>query len=173
MNKFLDRIYNSSSLYELCGFIVNRYALREALDRSSEVRDLREAFQTGAVTAQEIRNFVSNILFNLKYGEIFEGDLFLAAVSVALEQFPHNFAEEFVHELASLSLVELPISIDIAKISQDVRLKLIKNHSKTIILSTAVSGSYGAEYFSSAKPVSEDDSWKDINIYDGFPHATT
>ena len=80
------------------GFISTPEALRHVLARSPEVRDIRNGLRQGGITEGAIRDFVSSVMRDFRVGQHFEHEMALAALAVALERRPTDFAEEFLVE---------------------------------------------------------------------------
>jgi hypothetical protein len=115
------------------GVVSNPRALHWALSRSSEVRDVRAALNSGAITEVSIQRFAAELLGKLTYGELFPFDIALATLAVVLEIRAGSFAEEFIFDLARLELAELPMSIRVARQSAHRQLAIAGNKSRTII----------------------------------------
>lgn len=116
-------------------FISNPRAVHGALQRSEEVRDLRSALRSGEITDETLRSFTAELLSHLEEGRLFEHELALAAIAVALETRSTAFAEEYVLDLARLELAELPAAIRVAREACRERLKLPGNTTKVVTLS--------------------------------------
>jgi hypothetical protein len=97
------------------GFIATPPALRRALQRSGEVRAVRDGLNSGEITENTIRDFANNLLSNLRRGEPFEFEPTIAALAVVLEQRASPFADEFLTDLANLKLAEMKMSIRVAR----------------------------------------------------------
>lgn len=85
------------------------------------VLKVREAYKNGELTSDEIRQHVDVLLDEFKTGIQFEGDETLAAISVALEPIRDKFTTEYIDDLASLHVNEMPISPRVARICQENR----------------------------------------------------
>ncbi len=97
------------------GFHSNPAVLRRRLARMPEVPAVREALQQGAITEETIRRFVSHLMEDFVRGEHFAHEDALAAVAVALETRPTNFADKFLRDLAQLKLAEMSLCIRVAR----------------------------------------------------------
>jgi hypothetical protein len=97
------------------GFLSTPRSLRQFLTRSREVLAVREALRQGAISEDAIRRFVSSLMADFRRGERFPHELALAALAVALETRPSDFAEEFVQDLARLDLEELSLCVRVAR----------------------------------------------------------
>jgi hypothetical protein len=100
---------------DAAGFILPPAAMRSRLARLPAVRNIRTAIRHGEITQSVIQEFVSQQTAQYKKGEQLPGDLAIAAIGVALERLVTEFAEEYLHDLARLSLAEMPISIRVAR----------------------------------------------------------
>lgn len=103
------------------GFHSNPAALRRRLARMGEVAAIREALQQGAISEQTIRRFVSHLVEDFTSGEHFVHEDALAALCVALERRPTDFAEEFLHDLSRLRLAEMSLCIRVSRECQKHR----------------------------------------------------
>jgi len=97
------------------GFLSTPCALRRFLHRSEEVAATRRALREGAIADDTIREFVSLLMRDLRYGERFPHELPLAALAVALELRPTDFAEELLRDLSALRLAEMGLCIRVAR----------------------------------------------------------
>lgn len=91
-------------------------ALRIFLQQREEVRDLREALRSNRVTPTHITEFVEELLQSFRKGEKFEDELALAAIAVSLENYSVQFAEEYIQDLANLSIKEMPLAPRVARL---------------------------------------------------------
>lgn len=79
---------------------------------------MRKALGTGEVLEKEIRDFANCLLRDFRPGVLFEHDIALAAVAVALSRdWNTPFAEEYIIDLAKLKNPEMRRSIAIARIA--------------------------------------------------------
>jgi|GEM_PF-2087532 len=106
------------------GFVATAPALRRLLLRTPEVRALRQALISGALTERRIQAFVRSLLSTLRSGVPMQHDLALAALAVALEKRGTAFAGEYLHTLASLQAAEMSMSIRVARESLKSRTSL-------------------------------------------------
>ncbi len=105
-------------------------ALRRLLLRSQIVHDIRESLRQGSITEDSIREFVSSLMKGFHVGARFEHEMALAALAVALERRPTDFAEEFLLDLAKLKLAEMPLCIRVARECLKHRMTTTQNTSK-------------------------------------------
>jgi hypothetical protein len=97
------------------GFLATPRSLRQFLAGSKEVLAVREALRQGAISENAIRRFVSSLMADFHRQERFSHELALAALAVAMETRPTNFAEEYVQDLARLDLEELSLCVRVAR----------------------------------------------------------
>lgn len=109
------------------GLLGNPRALQSALARSRQVSRIRDALANGEIDEDALRLFVGELLRELKIGTLFPYDVSLAALAVAIQSRPTAFAEEFLRSLAALKLVEMPMSIRVAREAMKVNQRLPKN----------------------------------------------
>lgn len=113
------------------GFLSTAAPLRRFLVKRSEVAAIRQALAQGAITDDVLRRFVSGLMSDLRPGERFAHELTLAALAVALESRATDFAEEFLHDLASLRVAEMGLCIRVARECLKRRTSLINNRSRS------------------------------------------
>ena len=120
------------------GFHSNPAAVRRRLARMPEVAAIREALKQGAITEETIRRFVSHLTSDFVRGEHFAHEDALAAICVALEAQPTDFADEFLHDLARLKLAELSLAIRVARECVDRRVGVANRTDRTLNLPLGV-----------------------------------
>lgn len=113
-------------------FISNPRAVHRALQRSEDVKKLRSALGSGEVTERSLREFCADLLRDLKYGSRFPHEFAIAAMAVAIENWPTPFADEFITDLGKLELRELPIAIRVAREARREFLRLPGNKTKMV-----------------------------------------
>jgi len=123
----LRELRDAISLQELGIATQNPAALVSSLNRSTEVKSIRDSYRSGSITESNIRTVVNELLMSLRIGERFSGELFLAAVAVALTPFMDRFTAEYIDDLANLKLRELFIASAVAKRCKAVRMTMPKN----------------------------------------------
>jgi hypothetical protein len=111
----LQRIKSDDFVFSL-GYELPPKAMRKILLRTQECAELRKAYWSGSLTESVLRQYIQNLMSNMRVGERFPFDIVLALIAVGLEQFNTEFAEEYLSDLASLELAELPVSIGVAKV---------------------------------------------------------
>jgi hypothetical protein len=97
----------SEEFNDAVGFVLPPPALRQQLRAMKEVQRLRTVLESGDLSEETLRDFVSSLMRELRQGERFPHELALAALAVVLESRPTAFAEEFLHGLARLQLAEM------------------------------------------------------------------
>ncbi len=116
---------------ESLGFVLPPRAMRIALQRSRTVQQIAKAVRRGEISEQNIRAFVHLLTSEYQEGKGLPGDLAFAALAVALEQVPTDYAEELLCDLARLRLVEMMTSIRVARECLKNRYLLPKNEVRT------------------------------------------
>ncbi len=105
----------SQEFEDSVGPLVIPSVLRKVLQGHALVRQIADAFQTGTVTEQNLRDFIDTALGQLRRGEPLPCDLALASIAVAIERSPSSFATEFITGLAELGILEMQQSVLMAK----------------------------------------------------------
>ncbi|MGA3122614.1 MAG: hypothetical protein ABSF69_17755 [Polyangiaceae bacterium] len=105
----------SQEFEDAVGPLLPPAVLRMVLLKNLLVNKIADAFQTGTVTKQNLRDFIRSEVAELRRGEPLSHDLALAALAVALEGSPSSFASEFISGLATLDIVEMQQSVFMAK----------------------------------------------------------
>lgn len=111
----------SESLETASSSISTAEGLRDFLSRRLEVLELRRTLATGGIVIDDVRNFVQHLLQDFRPNEKFAGDYILAAIAVALESFPGAFADEYLSDLASLHIREMPLAPRVARLAVQQR----------------------------------------------------
>lgn len=114
MNKFLAALASDEFVIEI-GFLLPPVALRRRLGRSRAVGEVARAVREGAITEAEVRAFTDSVAAEFRPGFLLPGELTLAAVAVALECCPQEFAEHYLCNLAQLRLSELGTAVRVAR----------------------------------------------------------
>jgi hypothetical protein len=145
--KLLEQL-KSESFAVAVGFLLPSPALRHVLKHQSEVQEIEDALNAGAMSDETIRAFVSRCMSELRRGERFPYDLALAALAVVLEYRPTVFAEEYLHDLSRLKLAEMGSSIRVAQECLRHRAAMIDNkishfHFRSPPLRTVGNGTLG------------------------------
>jgi hypothetical protein len=97
------------------GFELPPPALRLRLRSTPEAQAIVEALQSGELTEDAVREFVTALLGDLQKGKRFANDLALATLAVVLEPCATDFAEEYLRDLSRLRLAEMGLSSRIAR----------------------------------------------------------
>ncbi len=112
------------------GLLPTPSSLRRLLNRTKEVAEIRESLKQEAITDDTLRRFVSSLLQDFRRGERFVHELALAALAVAVERRPTDFAEEYLHDLARLQLGEISMAIRVARECLKHRIRVAETSSK-------------------------------------------
>ena len=97
------------------GFLLPPRALRSQLQARQEVQDVIAALVNGGLKEHTVREFVTSLMGDFQNGERLPHDLTLAALAVALETRPTEFAREYLQDLADLDVAEMSSSIHVAR----------------------------------------------------------
>lgn len=100
-------------------------ALRAFLQVRPEIVSLRRAINTGEVTWTDIKGYVSELIRSFCAGKKFVDEISLAAIAVTVETLPGTFAEEYLEDLASLQIQELPLATRVARLCLSGRRKVV------------------------------------------------
>jgi len=130
MNKLENLL--TEEFTESIGFYSTSKGLYRALCRNQFVDELAEAIQTGEVSQNEIRSFVSRISNSFTRGSRFPHESCLAAICVAMEDMPNSFSEEFLIDLARVNVTELPYSSKLAAICAGNLFRLPKTFDSVV-----------------------------------------
>lgn len=122
------------------GFVGTPWAVHQVLSRTPQVHAIRQGLRQGAITEETIRRFVARVLSDLRRGERFAHELALAALAVALQTRPTDFAEEFLHDLSRLQLAEMSLCIRVARLCLVRRVSLTRATAKQFNAGTAQEG---------------------------------
>jgi len=128
-HKLLSHL-TTDSFVLAAGFLSTPAAIHRHLALSAEVHEIRKGLRQGAITEETIREFVSSLMSLFHVGQRFEHEMALAALAVALERRPTDFAEEFLFDLAKLKLAEMPLCIRVARECLQQRMTMMQNTSK-------------------------------------------
>lgn len=105
-DEFLLRVSSVSTGQGLFDFLV----------ASQEVKDLRTEIQQESIGSTEVAEFVRQTLASLKSGQRFSYDAALAALTVALDLSPRDFASTLIDELSALRIREIPLAPRVASL---------------------------------------------------------
>lgn len=104
--------------------------IRLRLLASPEVQEIVRGYREGVITAGDIRELVNSLLRDHINEEVFPFQVALSALAVALEPFRDSFAEEYLLDLASLSVRGFELCSRVAKISLALRNLQIVNEPR-------------------------------------------
>jgi hypothetical protein len=113
------------------GFVLPPVAMRRKLRRSPAVSDVNTALRYFQITIAEVRDFVSSLLMDFRPGEVFQHDIALAALAVAMEDWPNPFAEEYLLDLARVCRSEFRSSFRVARECLKARYEFPRTQVKT------------------------------------------
>lgn len=136
MNRLLETLASEAFAVEV-GFLLPPPALRRRLQRSSVVRQVAQAVRLGMITEADVRTFAEQMVRHFKPGYLLPGELALAALAVALEFCPQDFAEEYLCHLARLRLSELGTALRVARECLTFRLTRPKNEIRQFPFTTS------------------------------------
>lgn len=88
--------------------------LRAFLRRRPEVVALRKQLISGQLSPSDISGFVGELLCDLERGKKFAEEVILAAIAVAIETLPGDFASSYLADLANLHIREIPLAPRVA-----------------------------------------------------------
>jgi hypothetical protein len=129
-SRVLEQLTSDEFFFSAAG-LSTPSALRRFLGRRPEVAAIGEALLQGAITEDSLRRFVSRLTVDFRRGERFVHELALAALAVAVEKRPTDFAEEFLHDLARLRIAEVSMAMRVARECLERRVSVADNKSKT------------------------------------------
>lgn len=110
--------------------------LRSLLDRMPQVHQLRELYDGGFVSSDQIRRFVNSLLKEGREADRFPYQVTLAAIAVVLERRFTDFAEEYLTDLARLKSTRFAMSSGVAEACLRAR-RSIMNTTKVFPLQRA------------------------------------
>ena len=97
--------------------------VRSHLSARPEVMALRQALVSGAVTFEDVEAFVRGLIAQFVRGTHSPADAVLAAIVVAAELLPRASIEQFIENLARVTIAEMPMSPRVARLSLHERRK--------------------------------------------------
>ena len=131
--RVLDALENDD-LQSKASMISTSEALTKFLQRRIEVGELRGAVASGQVSVNMLREFVSRRLSSFEVGKRFPHEVSLAAIAVALERNPSEFAEEYISDLAGLEIRELPLAIRVGRFVLSRRRDLLSGLTQKVAI---------------------------------------
>jgi len=108
-------------------------ALRALLRRSPEVRQIREDYDAGAVTAATLRQFVQQ-LFATSTADSMPYEHALAAIAVVLEDRFTDYSEEYLVDLARVRTARLAMASRVARTCLRKRSHYAKTAAKSFVV---------------------------------------
>jgi hypothetical protein len=85
-------------------------ALRSALLKAPEIRELKEAIDRGEIKETQLREFVGCLSGDFRPGHHFPHEMALAALAVTMEARMTDFAYEFLRDLSAIQIREMFLS---------------------------------------------------------------
>ena len=122
----LKKIKSDDFIFSI-GYEMPPKAMRYILVRTKECKQLQDAYRSGNLSEAELRRYIQGLLGEFVSGEKFYYDMTLSLVAVALEPFYTSFADEYLTTLADLELLEIPLSIRVAKLCVQTRQQRTNN----------------------------------------------
>jgi len=102
--------------------------LRDYLRTRPEVASVASALRTGLIGSLTLQVWVRGHLGELRPGQRFPHECAFAALAVALERVPHVVAQEYLTDLASLEIAEMPLASRVARWSLEARRESVANN---------------------------------------------
>jgi hypothetical protein len=92
------------------------------MQQSDVVEKIRSAIRSGEISEEKIRRFTERITtIHFKSGYLFPYESILANIAVALEDEHGEFADEYINDLADLTIRETTSARGVAQIVRDKR----------------------------------------------------
>lgn len=113
------------------GFVLPPAPMRRTLQFNQSVREVQSALRYGSATDKDVQEFVAALLMDFRPGEVFQHDIVLAALAVALEHWQHPFAESYLLDLARVERAEFRCSFRVARECLKARYVLPRTQMKT------------------------------------------
>jgi hypothetical protein len=120
MNRLLEPLANPEFANKAL-FASTTEALALVLENDGSVKDVSLGLQRGQLNARDLAELVNSLLQTYRKGELFSGDIAMAALAVAMKNYFGDYSEQFLGELGNLSAAELPRSTRVAKFIQQTR----------------------------------------------------
>jgi hypothetical protein len=105
---------DSDEVKELSMTISLPASLHDHLETLPVVRNIKEKINEGSLVFEQIQSTVSEWMGDFRPGTRFAHEPALSALAVALERRPGPDTEQFLEQLASLRIMEIPIAPRIA-----------------------------------------------------------
>ncbi len=131
MNFGVLEYLRSDELHRIVGFTTSASVLRRVLQKAEGVIAVDKAIRRGEMTEPEVRTFVSTLMEAFEPGKRLPDESAPAALAVALEHQPTDFAEEYLTRLAGLRYAEMGIAPAVARECLKSRCLLPKNEVRT------------------------------------------
>jgi hypothetical protein len=98
-------------------YISTAEGVRRYLSARREVLALREALITGAITFEDLEEFVRDLVAHFVRGTRSPIDVVLAAIAVAVEPLPLVSFKDFLEDLSRTKIAEMPMAPRVARLS--------------------------------------------------------
>ena len=102
-------------------FVSTFAAMRIAIRRTDEFRELTDDLRSGGLTDAEIEAFANSLFAEYRKGERFKFEEAIATLAVLLETHPSKFADEFLSQLAAFRSSGLVMAAGVARESLRLR----------------------------------------------------
>lgn len=112
------------------GIATSARELRRFLLRMPEVVELRDRVKGGFISEAAVRAYLDELYLDFVRGQQFPHEIALAALAVAIEPLVSGFVDEYLTDLARLTIVEMQIAPAVARHCKSVREKLPITHQK-------------------------------------------
>ena len=124
MNALLERL-DDDALALAIAPLNTVESIQAVLRRAPQVLEVRRAVQDGTLAPTTLREWVESCMQRFTRGERFHHETALCALAVAFETCATPFAQEFLEELATVNVREMPLSPGIAARSAHSRRRLL------------------------------------------------
>lgn len=119
-NSVLDSLLSDEINAYACALSTDA-SLKQFLEHRPEVRAVSQAMRSGAITDDLVRSFIATLLKDQRKGVLFCHDRVLAAVAVALAGVYSTFANQYLRDLSSLKIAEMPMGPRVARLLLEQR----------------------------------------------------
>lgn len=141
--------------------IASAEGLRSFMRGREEVNQFRRALDSGELSEDEVRRFVSDLLAGFCRNIRFAEEPALAAIAVALEDLPSSFAQEYLRDLSELRASELPLAPRVAVLANATRSELVSGITERIeVFSQPLPFSGGTPRLYSPDPIDADSKYE-------------
>lgn len=166
-NELFDRI--SSEDFEAGLVASTPRVLRQMLLRRPEVRTLREAYDAGSLSDEEIRRFVDDLLRQGAACDRFPYQTALAAIAVMLEPRFTPFANEYLNDLARIRSDRFSIAARVARECLNTRATRIGTEVRDFPQQGPIRMAYN--WIEPSDSDNGDSAYRNTDVYDSFKVA--